>query len=84
MADALIVSGSGTGVAVDPDDLARVRAASPDTPILIGSGLDLERAREWAGSFDGAIVGTALKSSGSVDGPVEVARVAALREALSE
>lgn len=84
MADALIVSGSGTGVAVDPDDLARVRAASPDTPILIGSGLDLERAREWAGAFDGAIVGTALKSSGRVDGPVEVARVAALRDALSE
>jgi hypothetical protein len=81
-ADALVITGSGTGRALDPADLDRVRAAAPGAPVWAGSGLDPESARAWRGRFDGAIVGTWLHRDGRIDAPVDPARVRALREAL--
>src|SRR5689334_17010636 len=39
LADALIVSGSGTGLAADARDVQRVRQACPGATILLGSGV---------------------------------------------
>ena len=78
LADALIVSGSGTGEPTAPEDLRTVKAACPDTPLLIGSGLDLSNAAACLGIADGAIVGTALKDGGDVSAPVSEERVRAL------
>lgn len=64
-ADALIVSGTGTGVACDPAAVARVRAAVPGTPVFVGSGATAETIA--ALGADGYIVGTALKRAGRVD-----------------
>ncbi|MCB9548403.1 MAG: BtpA/SgcQ family protein [Myxococcales bacterium] len=64
-ADALVVSGSGTGAPTDPGRVARVRAAVPGTPIFIGSGATAETLATLAA--DGYIVGTALKRAGRVD-----------------
>lgn len=77
-ADGLIVSGTATGAATDPADLARVRAACPGTLLLVGSGLTESSAKDLLAQADGAIVGTALKEGGDVHAPVDAARVRSL------
>lgn len=81
-ADALIVSGSGTGRPTDPDDLVRVREAVPEASLWLGSGLNPENARRLAPLIDVAIVGTWLHEEGRLDRPVAADRVRQVREAL--
>ena len=83
LADALIVSGTATGTATDPDDVRRVKLAVPNTPVLVGSGFDTQTAPALLTHADGAIVGTSLKHDGQVASPVETARVRALRAAMN-
>lgn len=78
LADALIVSGSGTGEPTALEDLRRVRAAIPDAVILVGSGGDEARIADLLSVADGAIVGTALQRDGVAGAPVDPARVEAL------
>ena len=77
-ADAVIVSGSGTGQAIDRAELIQTRAAAGDKPVLAGSGVDVDSVREVLSVADGAIVGTALKVDGIATNPVDPARVRAL------
>ena len=63
-ADALIVSGTGTGAPTSMIDVETVMAATPTIPVLIGSGMNLEYLGRFRG--DGCIVGTALKKDGLV------------------
>jgi membrane complex biogenesis BtpA family protein len=74
-ADALIVSGDGTGLPVDVEHLRRVAEAADDTPVFVGSGVNADNAAELAQSASGLIVGTAAKQEGNVLAPVEVERV---------
>ncbi len=74
-ADAVIVSGTGTGQAPDRNDLKKVRKALPDAPILIGSGSTQDNARDLLSIADGIIVGTTLKRRGELEQPVDVDRV---------
>nr|ACU26469.1 predicted TIM-barrel enzyme [uncultured bacterium HF186_25m_13D19] len=76
-ADALIVSGSQTGAPTSITDMQAVKAACPEVPLLIGSGMTLDGAAEALAIADGAIVGTALKRGGQVYAPVCAERVAA-------
>jgi membrane complex biogenesis BtpA family protein len=78
LADALIVSGAGTGLAADVADVERVRLACPDARILLGSGVTIANARDFLALADGFIVGTSLKVGGKLDNPVDSKRVAAL------
>jgi membrane complex biogenesis BtpA family protein len=73
-ADALIVSGAATGAAADPGQLASLRDAMPDCPLVVGSGVTADNVEFYAGAADGAIVGTSLK----VDGAVSAERTARL------
>jgi membrane complex biogenesis BtpA family protein len=82
LADALIVSGTGTGVATNPSDVAQVRAACPGTPVLLGSGVTAANAGDYLRAADAVIVGSSVKRSGRVANPVDPARVAALRRAM--
>lgn len=66
-ADALIVSGSGTGRPTDPEKLSRVRSVAGQVPVLVGSGATWQSAREMRPQADGFIVGTAVKREGCVD-----------------
>jgi hypothetical protein len=78
LADALIVSGKGTG---EPTDLARleaVRRAVPDRPVLVGSGATPETVGRLLALADGVIVGTSIKRDGKLANPVDVRRVEAL------
>jgi predicted TIM-barrel enzyme len=82
LADALILSGTGTGVAADIGDVERVRRACPKTKILLGSGVNVENAREFMRFADGAIVGSSLKRAGKLSNPVDPKRVVALRRVM--
>ena len=75
MADAVIVTGSGTGEPVSRVELERVREAAGEATVIVGSGLDPERVEEFAPLADAAIVGTWLKAEGDVRRPVDVERV---------
>ena len=81
LADALIVSGTGTGEAAEVSDLETVRRACPTAKILLGSGVTAENVHEYA-QANGFIVGTSLKRGGRLSNPVDVKRVARLAKAV--
>ena len=78
LADALIVSGTGTGEAAEVSDVKRVRAACPSAKIFLGSGVTIRNVEDYCADADGFIVGTSLKRGGNVANPVDERRVAAL------
>ena len=80
-ADALIVSGTGTGKPTDPADLDAVRRAVPDLPLIIGSGAAPDNIRQLLTIADGAIVGTAIKDDAVTTAPVNPDRAAAFVKA---
>ena len=76
LADALIVTGSATGVSASVEELKTVREAAPaGVPVLVGSGVDEDNAAALLEYADGAIVGTSLKVDGMVSNPVDPQRV---------
>ena len=81
-ADGLIVTGAATGCPTSPADLDEVRAAVPDMPLLVGSGVTPEQIPALARRCDGLIVGTWIKKDGNWRCPVEKERVLRLRDAL--
>lgn len=81
LADALIVSGTGTGEATKLADLETVRRACPAAKILLGSGVTAENVRNYS-QADGFIVGSSLKSEGKLANPVDPQRVAKLVKAI--
>ena len=84
LADALIVSGVGTGQAADMADVERVRRACPKAKLLLGSGVTVENAQDYLRRADGIIVGTSLKQNGKLANPVDPKRVAALARAMAK
>lgn len=83
LADALIISGQGTGVAAQLEDLKQARAACPKARLLLGSGVTVENLQDYLPLADGFIVGTSLKSGGRIDRPVDPKRVASLARAIT-
>ena len=83
-ADAVIVSGSGTGQETRLEDVKAAKGAAGETPVLVGSGVNPENVRAVLGYADGLIVGTALKRDGITTAPVDPARVRDFMRAVSE
>lgn len=87
LADAVLVTGSGTGHAVDPARLRAVRRAAGGFPVYVASGATEADLPVLAGMSDGVIVGSALRSDGRAGGPVDPERArrfaAAFRAAFS-
>jgi len=82
LADALIVSGVGTGQAADVDEVERVRRACPKAKMLLGSGVTAANVQGYLRFADGVIVGSSLKRNGKLANPVDAKRVAALVKAM--
>ncbi len=61
LADAVIVTGAATGSGASSEDVRTVRAALPDCPLLVGSGMTATTADEFFPIADGCIIGSALK-----------------------
>lgn len=73
-ADAVIVTGEGTGKSVDPELAIEVAEYAGNTPVYIGSGMSPEGAHLLS-HVHGAIVGSWVKESGHVSNPVDPSRV---------
>lgn len=71
LADALVVSGSGTGAATSLDDLRAVAALELGVPIYVGSGVTVETVEALLDVASGVIVGTSLKAEGKTTGPID-------------
>jgi membrane complex biogenesis BtpA family protein len=82
LADALIISGAGTGLRAEVADVRTVREACPSARILLGSGVTVENVGEFLPLADGFIVGSSLKRGGKLGKPVDPARVGALARAI--
>ena len=74
-ADALIVSGSGTGRPITLDDARRIKEAVPGIPLASGSGITPETIPDFLPYIDIFIIGTALKKEGRIENPVDPERV---------
>ena len=62
--DAVLVSGQITGEAAAMSELAAVKAALPDTPVLANTGVKHDTVAEVLSIADGCIVGSSLKVDG--------------------
>jgi membrane complex biogenesis BtpA family protein len=82
LADALIVSGAGTGLAADVADVERVLRTAPAAKVLLGSGVTVANVRDFLPVADGFIVGSSLKLGGKLSNNVDPKRVAALARAI--
>jgi membrane complex biogenesis BtpA family protein len=80
LADALVISGAGTGLPTSGDDLSEAREAVPEARIWIGSGLTVDRVKDLLPGADGAIVGSAFQRDGRAGAEVEPDRVAHFME----
>lgn len=74
-ADALIVSGAGTGVATDLADVRAVAALGLGVPVFIGSGVTAATVAAALLVADGVIVGSALERDGKAGAPLDPARL---------
>jgi membrane complex biogenesis BtpA family protein len=84
LADALIVSGAGTGKSTDPRHVARVNKRARATPVLVGSGITTGTIAKYLAHADGFIVGTAFKEGGIPSNAVDSRRVKGLMKRLRE
>ena len=84
LADGLIVTGPVTGQPAVADDVATVRRAVPDRPLLVGSGVNASNAAHFLTHANGAIVGTSLKEGGVITNPIDLERVRATAAAFGE
>lgn len=70
-ADAIVVSGTGTGAPADVDDLTTVAGLS-HLPVYLGSGVTIDNVDDMLSVAHGAIVGTSIKVNGVATNPVDL------------
>jgi uncharacterized protein len=83
MADAVLVTGSGTGKSVRVDDLKKVRSRVK-VPVLAASGVTMGSMAETLAVCDGVIIGSALRKEGKAGADLDGQRVAAIARSFAE
>lgn len=66
-ADAVIVTGSWTGIAPELKKLIKAKSAAGKKLVLIGSGFTVDNSKELFMVADGALVGTAIRDESRID-----------------
>lgn len=85
LADAVIVSGPGTGEEPSPEEIGKVRTAVPkETRVVIGSGATVQNLSRLLESADTVIVGSAVKADGDARNRVDALRAARFVETARE
>jgi uncharacterized protein len=79
LADAVIITGSGTGHSASLDDIRKVKK-SINIPVLVGSGITPQNLAEMMDVADGAIVGSFFKRNGELANSVDADRVRQIME----
>ena len=82
LADALLVTGTGTGSPITPSDLAKARAGAPNARIYVASGSRLEDLKTIAENSNGVVVGSALVQASGRSVTEAIDLVKSLRAAL--
>lgn len=82
LADALIVSGAGTGWDTSLDDVREVVRLELGVPVLIGSGATAQSVSLFLREADGVIVGTSIKQAGDTTARVDGERARQFVEAV--
>jgi len=80
LADALIVSGSGTGRRTDPARIRRVQEAVPEAPVWVGSGVDPDTLSTLPAGLAGVIVGSWMQEAGRAGSRVDPDRAVQMVE----
>lgn len=80
-ADAIIITGAGTGKSASIEDVKEVREQTR-IPILVGSGVNPATVKALFEFCDGAIIGSYFKEGGNINKPTDVERVKELVSAL--
>ncbi|HET8739572.1 MAG TPA: BtpA/SgcQ family protein [Acidimicrobiia bacterium] len=85
LADAVIVSGSGTGTEPDLEEARAVRAVLPEgTRLAVGSGASVENLDALLSAVDTVIVGSSLKFDGDANKRPDRLRAEAFVEAAAD
>lgn len=79
LSDGVIITGSSTGLAANPSELAAVKK-SVNIPVWVGSGITPENIGTFFPVCDGMIIGSYFKKDGDWKNGVEPQRVQALVE----
>ena len=74
LADAIIITGSGTGHATPIESIRTVKSAV-SVPVIAGSGTTPDNLTDVFDVADGAIIGSYFKKDGKLQNPVDVDRV---------
>jgi hypothetical protein len=82
LADAVVVNAAAAGVPVEASLVAKVAAAVPDTPVVVGTGAAEHNVGALMAVADGFIVGSSIKRDGRTLNPVDPARAKAFMAAV--
>lgn len=77
-ADAIVVTGDGTGLETPLEKIAQFRAVLGGFPLIVGAGVTAGNCAAQLAEADGAIVGSTLKDTRRDDGDVDATHVAEL------
>jgi hypothetical protein len=73
--EAIVTTGSGTGIETPTDKLTVYKELLGDFPLIVGAGVDVENVEEQLKIADGAIIGTGFKQKRNTRLPVDRKRV---------
>ena len=73
--DAIVVTGSGTGVNTDIEKIKTFRQILGDFPLIVGAGMTAETCQEQLSVSNGAIVGSYFKKDGRTEQAVDPQRL---------
>ena len=74
-AEAVVVTGAGTGVETPLGKIIRFREIVGGHPLVVGAGLTVDNAYEQLCVSDGAIVGSFFKKGGDTRNPVDRGKI---------
>ena len=75
MAEAIVVTGAGTGKETPFDKIKRFREIIGERPLAVGAGLTPKNAYELLCISNGATVGTSLKIDDNTQNPMDKQRI---------
>jgi len=77
-AEAIVVTGEGTGMETPIEKIREFRIILGDYPLIVGAGLNPENAEEQLSVADGAIVGSALKTDNQTGNILNLGKIRTL------
>jgi predicted TIM-barrel enzyme len=83
-ADAIVITGEGTGMETPLEKLRYARKVVGDFPLIVGAGLNLKNVHQQLSIADGAIVGSSFKAYGETYNSIDVQSVRAMMKAVQK